>query len=97
VWCGPPPSPSTAFRFAQGNHPSLVHAVANLVAIHATSDLEPNMRATDFLVPGVGLFPGDYVAGPLLLVGFDPASGEHEDVPEGVEKRLRLIEREAGR
>ena len=24
----------------------------------------PNMRATDFMVPGIGLMPGDYIAGP---------------------------------
>lgn len=57
--------------------------------------LAPNMRATDFLVPGVGLFFGDYVAGPFVLSGFDPATGNHRDVPQAVERRVRLIEREA--
>jgi Domain of unknown function (DUF3846) len=55
----------------------------------------PNMRATDFMVPGVGLFWGDWIAGPLVLCGFDPAKGENTDVPEGVVARARLIEREA--
>lgn len=56
---------------------------------------EPNMRATDFMVPGIGLFMGDYIAGPMLLMGFDPETGENEDVPEKIVKRARLIEREA--
>ncbi len=56
----------------------------------------PNMRATDFMVPGVGLFMGDHIAGPMVLLGFDRASGEHRDVPMVVEDRARLIEREAG-
>lgn len=57
---------------------------------------EPNMRATDFMVPGVGLFPGDYIAGPFLLMGFDPETGENCDVPDKVVRRARLIESEAG-
>lgn len=59
-------------------------------------DLKPNMRATDFMVPGVGLFWGDYIAGPFLLVGFDPSTGDHtDDLPKAVVERVRLIEREA--
>jgi Domain of unknown function (DUF3846) len=54
-----------------------------------------NMRATDFMVPGVGLFWGDYIAGPLVLCGFDPRTGRHADLPEDVGRRARLIEREA--
>jgi hypothetical protein len=58
-------------------------------------DCGPNMRATDFLVPGVGLFWGDYVAGPMLVCGFDPRASRHAALPDAVEKRVRLIEREA--
>lgn len=57
---------------------------------------EPNMRATDFMVPGIGLLPGDYIAGTMLVCGFDITTGEHADVPEGVVRRIRLIEKEAG-
>ena len=53
------------------------------------------MRATDFLVPGEGLMWNDYIAGPMLLCGFDIRTGEHALLPEGVVKRARLIEREA--
>ena len=56
----------------------------------------PNMRATDFMVPGVGLFFGDYVAGPMLVCGFNPRTGEHAEIPAPVERRVRLVEREAG-
>lgn len=58
----------------------------------------PNGRATDFMVPGVGLFWGDYVAGTLIVLGFDPRTGEHlPDPPEAAVRRARLIESEAGR
>jgi hypothetical protein len=57
---------------------------------------EVNWRATDFMVPGVGLRWGDFIAGPMVLVGFDPSTGLHERLPEKVEARARLIEREAG-
>ena len=57
---------------------------------------QPNMAATDFMVPGVGLFPGDYIAGPFVLVGFDPNTGEHTpDLPDDVMRRVRVIAREA--
>jgi hypothetical protein len=59
-------------------------------------DCGPNMRATDFFVPGIGLMMGDYVAGPLVLCGFDPATGEHAELPQPVIDRARLIENEAG-
>jgi Domain of unknown function (DUF3846) len=59
--------------------------------------LEPNMRATDFMVPGVGLFWGDFIAGDFLLVGFDPRRGEHTThLPQSVADRVRLIESESG-
>lgn len=58
--------------------------------------LPPNMRATDFLVPGVGLHWNDYVAGPLVLCGFDLDTGKHRELPPGVVARARLIEQEAG-
>lgn len=55
-----------------------------------------NGRATDLLVPGVGLFFGDYIAGPMVVCGMDIARGENADIPPGVEARIRLIESEAG-
>lgn len=59
-------------------------------------DCKPNMRATDFMVPGLGLFAGDYIAGTFVLVGFDPETGEHtEQLPVAVVRRVRLIEGEA--
>ncbi len=58
-------------------------------------ECSPNMRATDFLVPGIGLWAGDYVAGPMVVAGFRPGTGDHAELPASVEKRVRLIEREA--
>lgn len=59
-------------------------------------DLKPNMRATDFFVPGMGIQFNDYIAGPALLCGFSIQTGEHDvDLPKSVVDRVRLIEREA--
>lgn len=55
-----------------------------------------NGRATDFMVVGAGLLWGDWIAGPMVVAGFDPRTGEHAKLPPAVEKRVRLIEREAG-
>lgn len=54
-----------------------------------------NMRATDFMVPGIGLHFGDYIAGPMILAGFNPATGNHADLPPAVIDRVKLIEDEA--
>lgn len=40
-------------------------------------ECRPNMRATDLMVPGVGILFGDYVAGTMVLLGFDITRGEH--------------------
>lgn len=55
-----------------------------------------NWRATDFLVPGVGLFMGDYIAGPMVIAGANYNTGATADLPRTVEDRVRLIESEAG-
>ena len=57
--------------------------------------LPVNRRATDFFVPAVGLFWGDYIAGPLVLAGFDPETGEYTALPKTIIHRIRLIEKEA--
>lgn len=57
--------------------------------------LPVNWRATDFMVPGVGLMPRDYIAGDFVLLGLDPRTGENADVPDSLVKRARLIESEA--
>lgn len=58
-------------------------------------DCKPNMRATDFMVPGVGIHFGDYIAGSMVLAGFDWRTGGHADLPQPVIDRARLIESEA--
>lgn len=60
-----------------------------------SGDTRPNMRATDFMVPGVGLMMGDYIAGPFVLCGFDAERGENTDIPARAVRRARVIEREA--
>lgn len=54
-----------------------------------------NGRATDFIVPGIGIMFGDYIAGDMVLCGVDYLTGESVDVPDGLVQRARLIEDEA--
>jgi hypothetical protein len=62
-----------------------------------TEGCVPNMRATDFLVPGFGIPVGDCVRGTMVLVGFDPVTGEHlSQPPEDVIRRAKLIASESG-
>jgi hypothetical protein len=49
-------------------------------------ECEPNRRATQLLGPG--LFAGDYIAGNLVVCGFDPDTGEDLDCPEWFETWL---------
>ncbi len=49
-------------------------------------ECEPNPRATQLLGPG--LLAGDYIAGNLVVCGFDPYKGENLDCPEWFETRL---------
>jgi hypothetical protein len=58
--------------------------------------LPVNHRATDFMVPGIGLWWGDYIAGPMVVCGFDYETGTNAPIPPGVERRVRLVETEAG-
>ena len=59
-------------------------------------ECKPNMRATDFMVPAIGLHPGDYIAGSFVLVGFDIRTGRHTDeMPQAVLDRVELIKRES--
>lgn len=58
--------------------------------------MTPNLRATNFMVPGYGLFFGDYIAGPFLILGFDPYTGEHTDsLDERIVQRVKTIANEA--
>lgn len=60
-------------------------------------ECEPNRRATQLLGPG--LFAGDYIAGNLVVCGFDPDTGENLDHPEWFETwlaRSRALENPDG-
>ena len=52
---------------------------------------EPNPRATTLMGPS--LFAGDFIAGPLLICGFDPRTGENRDCPLGFEAEFLDIAR----
>lgn len=54
-------------------------------------NLPRNSRADDLwrtLLPS-GRIPGDYIAGPAVVVGFDATTGEDVDVPDGIVTALR--------
>ena len=55
----------------------------------------PNPRATQLLGPG--LFAGDWIAGPLLVCGFDPEEGENRDCPPGFEAEFLGVPRRLAR
>lgn len=42
----------------------------------------PNKRATIIAHRCQALFPGDWIAGTMIIAGFDPASGETTDLPQ---------------
>jgi hypothetical protein len=47
-------------------------------------NVEVNHRATALMKPGVRLFPGDFIAGPMVIAGFDPRTGEHIDLADAL-------------
>jgi hypothetical protein len=72
-----------------------VHDEGKWACVNEDGSIAVNYRATDFMVPGVGLHYGDFIAGPFVLCGFNPADGEHDHLPQAVIDRARLIESEA--
>lgn len=49
-----------------------------------TAGCEPNVRATCLYSGGIGLQPGDYIAGTLVLAGIDFSTGESVDLPADI-------------
>ena len=47
-------------------------------------NVEVNHRATALMKPGTGLFPGDFIAGPMVICGFEPRTGEHTDLADAL-------------
>lgn len=47
-----------------------------------------NRKATLFMLPN--LFTGDFIAGPLILTGFNPNTGENQPLPEDVFEKFGL-------
>lgn len=45
-------------------------------------NVEVNRIATSLMIGK--LFPGDFIAGPMVIIGFDPSTGEHVDLDERV-------------
>ncbi len=52
-------------------------------------DCKLNARATDMMVPGVGLHLYDYISGNVVIVGINYTTGENVDIPADVEKCVR--------
>jgi hypothetical protein len=53
-------------------------------------DCEPNLRATLFFGPLL-LEHNDYIAGTMVLCGYDPNTGDNADVPDSVTKWVKVI------
>jgi hypothetical protein len=73
-----------------------INEEGKFTCLNDDGSVQINRRATDFMVPGVGLGWGDFIAGPAVFCGFDPRTGEHAVLPKAVVDRVRLIESEAG-
>ena len=52
------------------------------LCIDEDGNVEVNQRATKLMLPGTGLHDGDFIAGPFVIAGFDPNTGEHIDLPD---------------
>jgi hypothetical protein len=69
------------FPYRDGDKASVyVNEDGKYTCLDDEGNVEVNLRATAMMKPGVGLFPGDFVAGPLVIAGFDPSTGEHIDL-----------------
>lgn len=88
--------PLPRFLDPAGRATAYVHDEGKWACVNEDGSVAVNYRATDFMVPGVGLSFGDFIAGPFVLCGFNPADGEHDELPQAVIDRARLIESEAG-
>jgi hypothetical protein len=44
----------------------------------------PNRRATQLARFTQAIMPDDYIAGPLVVIGFDPETGENRDIPDSL-------------
>jgi hypothetical protein len=67
-------------------------AITTYVNEEGKFECEPNPRATRLLGPG--LFAGDFVAGDVVVCGFDAATGENADCSEDFEAKLDESHRE---
>lgn len=47
-----------------------------------------NQIATEWI--GHMLFPGDYIAGPVIVLGFDPETGENAELPSDIENEFTI-------
>lgn len=85
-------------RFVKGAHTATayINEDGKYTCLNEDGNVAVNYRATDFMVPGIGLGWGDFIAGPMVLCGFDPTTGDHAVLPRAVVDRVRLIESEAG-
>jgi hypothetical protein len=64
-----------------------VHEEGKYVFVEEDGTAKVNARATRLMAPG--LFAGDWIAGPLVVCGFDAETGENRDCPEGFEDVIR--------
>jgi hypothetical protein len=61
-----------------------VHDEGKYACVDDEGNVEVNHRGTALMKPGIGLFAGDFIAGPMVIAGFDPRTGEHIDLASAV-------------
>ena len=79
------------FPYREGDKAAVyVNEEGKFSCLDDDGNVEVNRRATALMKPGIGLFLGDFIAGPMVIAGFDPRTGEHIDLDE---RRLRRAAR----
>jgi hypothetical protein len=73
------------FPYGEGDKATCyVNEEGKYTCLDDEGNVEVNRRATALMKPGIGLFPDDFIAGPMVIAGFDPRTGEHIDLPDSL-------------
>jgi hypothetical protein len=71
------------------NVTAYVHDEGKFECVDPEGRVEVNLLATAIMRPV--LWEGDFIAGPLVVIGFDWRSGNHRDLPPDIEQMLAAL------